>query len=207
MAGIDKTYTNSWKEYKEFIKWAEKQVFVCPNGMKLNLINYCYNWDKDPGKEFPVMNTSCSIDYFLIHYCPFKFVQDRMIEVYGEDYVKSVLAGASEYDAFEKLDKFKKLKIVRGKYFQHKNYLWKVRRYKPCFEITVHDKEGTLWYNKDYNTWVSNHELGYWTCNVAYRCKSVKALIRQIYKWHLPAGCTIRAEGRYYDEDLIIYTK
>lgn len=31
MAGIDKTYTDSYKDYKEFKDWADKQKLTCLN--------------------------------------------------------------------------------------------------------------------------------------------------------------------------------
>ena len=33
MAGIDCTYTKSWEEYQDLIKWAKDKVFVCFHGI------------------------------------------------------------------------------------------------------------------------------------------------------------------------------
>ena len=35
MAGIDKTYTNSFKEYKEFKDWADKQKLTFFDGLSV----------------------------------------------------------------------------------------------------------------------------------------------------------------------------
>ena len=94
MAAIDKTYTNSYKNYTDLIEWARNNKFTCPNGTIVNVLNSIYsNWTKEDfnkaineGHTLPVMNTSQSTDYYLIKYCPLQFVQDRMIEVYDEDY-------------------------------------------------------------------------------------------------------------------------
>lgn len=56
----------------------------------------------------------------------------------------------------------------------------------------------TLWYNEDYDYWVSMSELGDHTSNMYHKnINSTKAMIRQIIKWKLPKGSVVIWSGRY----------
>lgn len=37
MAGIDKTYTDSFKEYSEFKEWSKGKIILFPSGLEFNL--------------------------------------------------------------------------------------------------------------------------------------------------------------------------
>lgn len=103
MAGIDKTYCRTWEEYQEVVKWARENKFTCPNGTVIEPIESVYEWNEDSfdgERKLPILNTSQSLDYFLIKHCPIEIVQERMKEVYGEDYVESIKNRTSEYDLF-----------------------------------------------------------------------------------------------------------
>jgi hypothetical protein len=98
MDSVDKTYTNSYDEYKAFCKWAKsrrkKFKVKCrrcgvysPN--EWTIMNCVYPLKKanfDGIREVPIMNTPEIIDRYLIKYCPFEFVQKRMKDVYTKEY-------------------------------------------------------------------------------------------------------------------------
>ena len=201
MAAIDKTYTKSYKNYKSLIEWAKDITFTCPNGMKLKPINDVYKcWkEEDFNTELPVMNTGHSMDYFLIKYCPLKFVQNRMKEVYDEEFYESVKKGTSEYDTFSKEGKYgvkckciKRPDITTNRPWGQKE--WFVQLNEP-------NEYNFLWYNEKYDNWVWPYELGYSHGNTCWKFKTIKSLIRHIRKWKLPKGTIVRATSRYVGID------
>lgn len=215
MAEIDKTYIKTWEEYESLVEWAKDREFICPNGMKVYPMNYIYKCNKEdyeksynsfkenyPNEkfEFPVMNTPQYLDYFLIKYCPLEFVQNRMEEVYGWDYVKSVLNGTCEFDTYKR-DIGTKVKVIKYPLFsRNKNKLCEKKKQMKFIYLRekIDDYYLNLWYNEDYNCWVSLNELGYYTSNMCHKnINSVKAMIRQIKKWKLPKGTVVDLAGRY----------
>ena len=181
MAAIDKTYAKTWQEYQDLVNWVEHNKFICPNGDVLEMCHY--GWSKqdfDGETERPVLNTTQEQDYFIIKYCPLQFVQDRMKEVYDEEYYNSVKNGTSPYDVFSKEGKLGtgkiKLQKLRGRGKKYKYVYW-----------TQSLSYGLRYYDET-NKWLWPNELGNWNTNTADRCHSIKALIRQIRKWQLPKG-------------------
>lgn len=210
MACIDKTYLADYNVYQQFIEWAKNTTFVCPNGVKLNVIDSVYDyWSKEDmnERERPVLNSSHTLDYFLIKYCPFDFVQERMKGVYSEDFYESVKNGTSDYDTFVYPPIATKFVVVRGKHMKHKNYLWKLRQRKILFDIDVEYKDSLLWYNDEIHRFLLPSELGEMTQSFAYKARTIKALIRHLKKMKLPKGAIITARGRYIGEDLLILAK
>ena len=59
MAGIDKTYTNSYTEYKEFRDWSKKQTVIFFDGHSQCIGDWVWDLEEvDFGeKEIPIMNT------------------------------------------------------------------------------------------------------------------------------------------------------
>lgn len=215
MAYIDKTYTSSWDEYQELVDWAMKNKFTCPNGIKVDIMNSIYPYRKEdwaegwvPGEERPVMNTSYTDDYFLIKYCPLRLVKDRMTEVYGKEYIDSVLSGKSEFDGYEeRIERGRKFRCTRKPkrgYNQNRAFVryrnGKVK-YGKWF-VEVWRGETCLWYNEDYDLWVdwNNGELGnggYSFSNV----NTIKALKRKIRKWNLPKGSVVKVTDRCIEDN------
>ena len=198
MAAIDKTYTKSWEEYKQAIEWAENTVFECPNGQIIRPINYCYGGaeekDFDGTQEFVIMNSSYELDYFLIKYCPLKVIQDRMKEVYSEEYYDSIKNGTSEFDTFTKEGKIStRVKVVKRCRSKKTTYKW--RGHKEMYWIWVDHPTIKCWYSEEYNHWIWYGELGVWESNVAKKCRSLKAAIRHIRKWQLPKGATVTVQS------------
>lgn len=207
MAGIDKTYTSSWEEYQELINWAKNTQFNCPNGIIINPINYIYERNKESfnGREIPVINSSQSLDYFLIKYCPIQFVQDRMKEVYDDEYYNSIKNGTSEYDTFIRPESGTKIKMIKDSKFHNRKFFSfynnRFNKKLVYINIEVQYNNESLWYNEDFDTFILNNELGYWTCNSAdIKCKSIKAVVRKIKKWKLPKGAIVTVFGRYIGE-------
>lgn len=213
MAAIDKTYVTSYKDYKNFIEWAKGTHFPCPNGFIMKPIEYVYDWftetDFDGEKEIPIMNTDNDVDYFLIKYCPFQFVQDRMKQVYGEEYYQSVLNGTSPYDTFvypERGTKVKEIKIGRS-FFTKSRKAWKFysplreKITKPTYFIGATYNDMNLWYDEKQNKFLLPYEFGDGRSSYANKCRSIKAVIRLIRKWKLPVGTIIDVSGRYVGEE------
>ena len=74
MAGIDKTYTNSYKDYKEFKEWADKQIIIFFNGHKECIGDWVWNYTEEnfSNGEIPIMNTPTWLDIYLIQNCKIK---------------------------------------------------------------------------------------------------------------------------------------
>lgn len=212
MAAIDKTYTNSYKNYTDLIEWARNNKFTCPNGTIVNVLNSIYSyWTEEDfnkaineGHTLPVMNTSLSTDYYLIKYCPLQFVQDRMIEVYNEDYYNAIKNGTSDYDTFTKEGKYGthcRLISAPQKHFRNN------RPYKQAYwfvDVTLpEDFKGYLCYMEKYDKWVWPNEL-YGDSDIsscAFNSKTRKAIERKIRKWQLPKGTIVHISGRYEGDD------
>lgn len=215
MAGIDKTYCKSYKEYYDLINWAKETTFTCPNGLKLYPSNYIYNWDKrifNDKDSIPVMNTPQVLDYFLIKYCPCEFVQNTMKKVYNTFY-DEVKQGISDYDKFD-INKVKiatKYKILeRPKDKKHpyrKSNRIGLYRKNPIWNIYAQYHNGeyftTIEYNSILKRFIYENEL-YSSYNFNmdkfYKCKNIKSLCRQLIKAKIPSNTFVRVQGLYVGE-------
>jgi len=209
MAAIDKTYTSSWEEYQEVVNWAKEHNFTCPNGMVIEPIKRVYKWDKedfrDPERKLPILNTSHTLDYFLIKYCPLRVVQDRMKEIYGIDEYNAIKTGISWFDTFVRPEAGTKVKMIQDSKYRNRKpfsaYSSLHNRKYVRVLVDVRYNSESLWYNEDYDTFLFPYELGIATCSCAVpKCKSIKAIIRKIRKWNLPKGCIVEVKGRYVGE-------
>lgn len=211
MAGIDKTYCKSYKEYSDLINWAKETVFTCPNGLKLYPNNYIYYWNKNifNDKDYiPVMNTPEVLDYFLIKYCPFEFVQNTMKKAYTTFY-NEVKQGISDYDKFD----INQVKIAT-KYKIIKRPSDKLYPYRPHKRLNLR-KNVDLWcvdnltynyrsfeYSEELKRFIYENELhnDSFSMNKFCKCKTIKALCRQLIKAKIPSGTIIKATGYYVGE-------
>lgn len=211
MAAIDKTYLSDYSVYQDFIKWAKDTVYVCPNGIKIPVISYVMDfWTKEDMDECerPVLSSPSSLDYFLIKYCPFEFVQERMIDVYDEKYVDDIKKGISHFDTFIYPEIGRHFVIERDKNFLHKDYLWKLRSgRRPKFSIHVRYNGSSLWYNHSIKRFLLPNELGTCNSNTCYKTRSIKSLLRMIRSFKLPKNSILTVRGRYVGEDMIIKVK
>lgn len=215
MAGIDKTYCSTYKEYLDLVNWAEKTTFICPNGLTINPLDFInLSITEKNFKHFPipVMNTSQEVDYFLIKYCPCEFVQNTMKKVYGTFY-NEVKQGISDYDKFD-INKVKiatKYKILeRPKDKEHpyrkSNRIGLYRRL-PIWSISADYYNGeyftTIEYNSDLKRFIYEHELfRYQNFNMDkfQKCKSIKSLCRQLIKAKIPSNTFVKIQGFFVGE-------
>lgn len=93
MAGIDKTYVSSFKEYDEIREWSKHTYVKYLNGLvdKEPLYNWLYyphleEKDFEDNNEYVLWNTSQAVDIFLARNCPFKLIQNRLHEQYRNSY-------------------------------------------------------------------------------------------------------------------------
>ena len=218
MAGIDKTYVSTYHDWKMITDWMKAHEFKCPNGMVLKGSHYLIyrdgskeeikDWIKEQ-KSIPVMNTNCSMDYFLIKHCPISIVQERMEEVYGSEYCRLVKEGKSEYDKFVRPQHGKHVSFIAKplQYYTYKVRNYKGRKMRPDYSVFVSypqylNPHCCADYNEDYDQFLLPNELGYFTCSgsVPTKCKTVRSLIKKIIRWKFPIGTTITVHGRYANE-------
>lgn len=204
MAAIDKTYVSTYEDWKRVVDWARTAEFTCPNGTKLKVINHCYYPDMSEAevkewlceqREVPVMNTSYSMDYYLIKYCPLDIVQNQLRQMYGEQY-DNIKNGKSRFDTFTRKRKIG-TKVVLKKWKKHTNQNYVSGR---CFWVSAMHNGELLWWSDAINRFIWTDELGIRNSSQFLGCKSIKALIRRLRKMELPKGAVVCATGRYVYE-------
>lgn len=200
MAGIDKTYTDSYEDYKEFKDWADAQVLTFFDGYKVCIgdwVRECDKEDFDNG-EIPIMNTPTWLDIYLIQNCNSDFVLSRMKEVYGEE----------QYKLFQETD----LSKAPSKQYTRNRKIRIKKAHSSSFPLHSRPYGGKLswWiqcpdfsYNPDSDTWVSN-DYPYPTSTNTSHVKSIKALVRHLRKQYLPKGIAFRLAGRYVGEEYLV---
>lgn len=183
MAAIDKTYVDSWEEYKEIRDWAIKTNVIYPNGdIGSKMINWVYfpyltEGDFKEGKEYVLWNTSEIVDMFLYKHCPFELVQERLKEQYSD----------LSYLDREPINEHE----VGNHFIIPKKFINRIL-YWQWYSITVKYNERYWGYNEETDQWVSTNELGKFHQYCLYiKLTSKKALARQIRKWNLPKGAAI----------------
>lgn len=207
MAGIDKTYTDSYEEYIKFKRWASEQVVIFFDGFKKCIGDYVFDWweEEDFTQERPIMNTPNWVDIYLIQNCPFEFIQKRMKDVYSKE----------TYSEFKNKDFPVKLP---EDYKQNRKIV--IKRIKGVTEFPIHNKPYSPnkigwflepvsydWeYNKESKKWV--HTSMYYPTNACIsHPKTVKAMIRQLRKQYLPSRLKFRLSGRYIGEEYEVIVK
>ena len=203
MAGIDKTYTDSYEEYREFKDWADKQFVQFFDGYKECVGDYVRDLNKeDFTREIPVMNTPTWLDIYLIQNCKSEFVLKRMKEVYSED----------EYKKFQAID----LSAPPPKDFQQNRKISIVRCKRTKYPLHSSPYDGrewwlqcddNFWYNDDTKTWTSRSCYYYPSNTDTAHIGSIKAVVRHLRKQYLPKGITFRLSGKYVGEDYKILIK
>ena len=203
MAGIDKTYTNSFKEYKEFKDWADKQKLTFFDGLSVCIGDYVWKLDEEDfdNGEIPIMNTPTWLDVYLIQNCKSEFVLNRMKEVYSEKFhrdCKTIDLSAKPSSDFQQN---RKITIRPDKQCK---FPFKKRMFnKPInggkWWLQCDDR---FWYNSETKRWVSWDAYYPHDTNTAH-ISSTKALIRHLRKQYLPKGITFIISGRYIGEEYI----
>jgi hypothetical protein len=95
MAGIDKIYCDSKKDFVLFWNWCSKFQDYCKSETGRDILDYFYGTPDDisdkPGywcREFPITNFTEKIDMWLYTHCPVEFVRRRLEEQYRNLYRK-----------------------------------------------------------------------------------------------------------------------
>ena len=208
MAGIDKTYLDTYDELVEVIKWCKSIGTVTDKyGNTFNPLDFVYEEPDLKESEFKpgmvLWNTPTYFDLFLIRSCPIKFIQERLKKQYSKDFIQSVKENRSSYDTFERNGLGKNLKVT----------VQKKPSYKRCNKKTwwwISIEDSNWWYNEDNNEWVHYLEGKEHTTNVCtkYRGKlTMRKIMRILRKWNLPAGLTLKLVGDYDGQEFIIKTK
>lgn len=200
MAGIDKTYTNSYKDYKEFKDWADKQILIFFDGHKECIGNWVWKYNEEDfdGQEIPIMNTPTWLDIYLIQNCRSEFVLDRMKEVYNVESYKEFLTIDLTAKPSKNFQKNRKIIIKKAEPnsfpIHNKPYGNKTKWWLQC--------EDDFWYNDETRIWTySNNHYPYNT-NTAH-ITSMKALVRHLRKQYLPKGIKFRIIGTYVGEEYL----
>ena len=202
MAGIDKTYTSSYEEYKEFKNWADKQVVTFFDGHKECIGNYVWYLEKEDfsNNEIPIMNTPTWLDVYLIQNCKSKFVLDRMKTVYNKKTYEAFTTAditARPPEEFQQNRKINIRKSERTKFSLHnKPFGGKTKWWLQCND--------DFWYNSDRKLWISYSSLYPYNTNTAH-ITSIKALIRHLRKQYLPKDITFMLIGRYNGEEYLVH--
>ena len=198
MAEIDKTYTNSYEEYKDFKEWASKQTVVFFDGHKERIGDWVREWEEEDfdGTEIPIMNTPTWLDVYLIQNCKSRFVLDRMKEVYGED----------SYREFKTVNLAAKPPI---KFQQNRKII--IKRNKRT-RFPLHEKpyektkwwwlqcDDDFWYNDETKRWVMDGAYYPTNTNTAH-LTSIRAIVRHLRNQHLPKGIEFTISGSYVGEE------
>lgn len=201
MAGIDKTYTNSYKDYREFKNWADKQTLTFSNGHKVCIGDWVWEYEKEDfdGGEIPIMNTPTWLDIYLIQNCKSDFVLNRMKSVYG----------AESYEEFKTVDltsqpsgDFKQNRRITFKRTDRTKFPLHKKPYggKTKWRLRCNDD---FWYNDETKTWTSYDSHYPHNTNTAH-ITSIKALVRHLRKQYLPKGVVFTISGRYVGEEYLV---
>lgn len=206
MASIDKTYTSSYKEYIELINWAKTTKIRYYTGQIDSVYNYVYRDynenDFDNETKLPVMNTSESIDIFIIQNCQIDFVKKRLKSVYGEKTYNKMLNNKSYTEKPEEFEKGRKIIITNYKGTKLPLYNKGINSHK--FFWLQGCKNNELWFDRYFKVWVDNSLPNNTNTSVH---KTIKSLIRFLRKQYLPKNIEFKLSGRYVGENYIIKIK
>lgn len=201
MAGIDKTYTDSYEDYREFKEWADKQTLTFFNGHKVCIGDWVREYEKEDfdGKARPIMNTPTWLDIYLIQNCKSDFVLDRMRTVYGEESYKgfqTIDLTAPPSGDFRQNRKITIKRSKRTKFPLHKTpYGGKIEWWLQCNDSFGYCDETKVW---------SSYENHYPHNTNTSHIKSVKGVVRHLRKQYLPKGITFNLIGRYVGEIYLV---
>lgn len=204
MAGIDKTYTDSYENYKMFKVWADSQSVKFFNGHVENIGDYVWQLEENDFQhgEIPIMNSQTWLDVYLLQHCKSQFVLDRLNEVYGESTIKDFkqhklwTQPSNEYRPYRQI----KIKCCESSNFPLHNHV-----YDGKMRWWVQSQNGYLYHEKS-KTWVSPDSLYPSNTNTAH-IKSIKGVVRHLRKQYLPKGISFRIIGRYVGEEYVAQIK
>jgi hypothetical protein len=204
MAGIDKTYTNSYKDYREFKIWADSQKLTFFDGLTVCIGDWVWVYEEKDfsNGEIPIMNTPTWLDIYLIQNCKNDFVLERMKNVYNEESFEQFKTIDLTAKPKEDFKQNRVIKITRDKHTKfplHRKPLdGKSKWWLQC--------EGDFLYNDETNIWV-NYDTPYPNNTNTAHLTSVKSVIKHLKKQYLPKGLTFRLLGRYVGENYLVTVK
>ena len=199
MAGIDKTYTDNYQEYKEFKEWADAQYLTFFDGYKVRIGHWVWIREKEDFKngEIPIMNSPTWLDVFLFQNCKSEFVLDRLRRVYGKDWCKKALS--LDFTGKPPKDFQQNRKIIikenEGTFFPLHNKPFGKRQ-----QWWLQNDGYSFSYFDETKTWTNENTLYPKNTNTAH-FKTVKAVIRHLRKQYLPKGVKFTLSGRYIGEE------
>lgn len=201
MASIDRTYTDSFKEYTELKDWMEDKVVTFFDGYQAYISNCLYEWEEKDfnGRNIPVMNTPTWLDSYLMNHCPIPFVIERLKYVYGVNFEKIKNLNLSNLP--EHYQQNRKIVIVNNKFTQfplcnkpYNNKKW---------WLQTNDLD--LWYNDLTKKW-AKREIYPTNSNTSLH-SSIKALIRFLRKQYLPPNYQFELIGGAVGERYTVIVK
>jgi hypothetical protein len=203
MAGIDKTYTNSWEDYNALMDWARGKTIDFNYGkkkLKIPIFNSIYQWNKEDFiGEMPVLNTFTWEDKYLWENCPCQFVIDRLREVYGGNYLDRHHINIIPVD-FKTNRKIRIIKNTDTK-FPLRN---KVLGCRGWWWIQA-DRGNNLDYSKELDAWVLPDTFPSNTNTM--NGNTIKSIVRRLRKMYLPSRITFTLIGRFSGENYLIQVK
>lgn len=200
MAAIDKTYV-TLEQYNVLKEWAKDKICVLYNGYESPVKNWIIHWEDDSFKEsiwgddtLPCWNTSSWQDRWLYQNCPLDFIQNRLLQQYGEKGLKDLIAPIPSRGKIAK-----HFKVVSKPQFKDKspNGWWSVSITGPDF----------WWYNTKGDYWAKHDE--YLPSNSSHahlKNFNLRKFRRKLIKWNLPVGLRLIISGRYVRQYYIIDT-
>lgn len=202
MAGIDKTYTKDYKEYKRFKDWADTQTITFYDGFKVCIGGWVWELDKeDFEEERPIMNTPTWLDTYLIQNCKVDFVLNRMKVCYGTTYDKLKSVDLTTLpEGFERNRNFKiemdrdEMDRYNGEGIEYFPIHSKENR-GTMFLTCSNDNEFDFWYNDETKKWGLMSK--YPTNTNAVWIRGLKGVVRHLKKQYLPSGVKFNASGKW----------
>ncbi len=202
MASIDKIYTDSYAEYKEFKDWADAQRVTFYDGYSLCVGDWVWRrCEADfANGSIPIANTPQWMDAYLVQNCKCQFVLDRLKYVYSEETyseLATVDLSAGPPADYQQNRKIKIMRYEKSKYPIHS---------KPYFggRWWLENCLG-YWYNSTTQVWVYKSYYPIDT-NIAH-IKSIKGVIRHLRKQFLPKGEIFILSGRCVGEEYLVKVK
>jgi hypothetical protein len=207
MASIDKTYTTKYSEYKEFKEWARDKAVPFFDGKFFKVKEVIYDRDEEDfdGRDLPVFNSAEWLDIYLIKYCPVKFVQNRLLEVYNSKFIEYAKEQEFPLRPPKGFEKNRRISIRNSKEtkfpFHTKPYPhWNAKNQKITNTWWVRCENNWLFnYNSKSKVWAEGQE--YYNVNTCVaHFGSLKAVVRNLRKQYLPKGLVFTISGRYAAE-------
>lgn len=88
MAGIDKLYCYTKKDFLEFYHWCEKCDYLCKRDTQLSLLDYFYTTPEMYDTAYscytrgvPIANFRESMDMWILYHCPIRWVREYMLNI------------------------------------------------------------------------------------------------------------------------------